>query len=525
MKRLDLRKLVLTTSCVSLLASMALAQEGVPVPAAPETAAPAEAAAPEAPPAPEAAPPVEVPAPAAAAPSEAQTLEEQMVMEAPPASILNELPPPEMPLSAAPVNEKALSLRDAVAIGVNTNPETGVVQTNRRATDEELRQAKALYLPSIDFRGDTGYEHSDDEATRAGLDDDPENLWRYETGLTLTQLLFDGWGTKYENERQKMRVLSASNRVRETSELVGLSIVEAYLEVLRQRELLRIARQNVADHIAILEQIEDSASVGRSTQADNEQARARMAVARATEASVREQLRFAEAAYIREVGDPPVDLMVPMVPVDGLSADIEQEVKIALHQSPTIDIFEADIQVAHAEMEGAKSTFYPQVDLQVNGRTGKDLNGVRGDDTSASALMVVDWNLYRGGADSARVREHINREAQAKENRAEAARNVESDVRQTWARMVSAGERARQFAAQADANTEVVKAYRDQFDLNRRTLLDVLDAQNELFVSRSNTVNAEFLEMFAIYRLLALKGELLTTLGVAYPRESDPAKM
>lgn len=494
MKRLDLRKWILTTSCVGLMASTAFAADQSAV----------------------------------GTQDVLNAGEAPLMMEARPAAVENDVPllADEMAKTKpAAGHDKALSLRDAVAIGINTNPETGVVQTNRRATDEELRQARALYYPSIDFRGDTGVEHSDDPATRAGVDDDPENLWRYEAGLTLTQLLFDGWETRYENERQKMRVLSASSRVRETSELVGLAIVEAYLEVLRQRELLRIARQNVADHIAILEQIEDSADAGRSTQADNEQARARMAAARATEASVREQLRFAEAAYIREMGDPPVDLLTPLVPVDGLSSDVEREVKVALHQSPTIDIFEADIKVANAEMEGAKSTFYPQVDLQLNAREGQDLNGVRGRDTSASALVVMDWNLYRGGADSARVREHINREAQAKEARAEAARSVESDVRQTWARMVSAGERARQFAAQADANTEVVKAYKDQFDLNRRTLLDVLDAQNELFVSKSNTVNSEFLEMFAIYRILALKGELLSTLGVDYPRESDPAKM
>ncbi|MAF98723.1 MAG: hypothetical protein CMH26_08820, partial [Micavibrio sp.] len=81
----------------------------------------------------------------------------------------------------------------------------------------------------------------------------------------------------------------------------------------------------------------------------------------------------------------------------------------------------------------------------------------------------------------------------------------------------------REFAAQADANTEVVKAYKDQFNLDRRTLLDVLDAQNELFVSRSNTINSEFLEVFAVYRLLALKGALLPSLEVEYPRESNVA--
>lgn len=428
--------------------------------------------------------------------------------------------------SVAKSDEQVMTLRDAVAIGVNTNPETGVVQSNRRATDEELRQARALYLPSIDLRADTGVEHSDDPATRGGLDDnDTEELWRYEAGLTLTQLLFDGFETKYENERQKNRVKSASSRVRETAELVGLSVVEAYLDVIRQRELLKIARENVAEHLSIMEQIEDSAASGRSTRADVEQIKARVASARAQESSVRQSLRVAESSYIREVGDAPGNLRIPVVPVDALHAGVDEQVKISLHQNPTIDIFEADIDVAHAEFQGAKASFYPHVDLQLNAREGRDLGGVRGRDTSASALMVMNWNLYRGGGDTARVREHIHRELQAKEERDETARNVERDVRQTWAQMVSAGERARQFAAQAAANVEVVQAYRDQFDLNRRTLLDVLDAQNEYFVSRSNTVNAEFIEMFAIYRLLALKGELMATLGVDYPRESDPAKM
>ncbi len=432
------------------------------------------------------------------------------------------------PAAAAPAGglPGKVSVAEAVSFGVSTNPEYTRNANNRRATDEELRQARGLYRPSIDFRGDFGPEYSDNAATRGDGDgDDSETHFRYQAGLTLTQLLFDGFETKYENKRQQARVLSAAHRVREASELVGLSIVESYLDVLRQRELLRISRQNVADHISIMEQIEDSASSGRSTGADTEQARARLASARANESSVREALRVAEAAFIRDVGDQPQELVMPMVPVDALAATLEDQLRVSLHQSPTLDIYEADIKVANHEYEGAKSLFYPQVDLQLNARHGEDLGGVEGEDTSASGLVVVNWNLYRGGIDTARVREHISREAQVKEERAKAARNIENEVRTTWARMVSSGERAREFATQAAANQETVKAYKDQFDLNRRTLLDVLDSQNELFVSQSNMVNAEFVEMFAVYRLLALKGELLPTLGVAYPREANAAKM
>ncbi len=416
--------------------------------------------------------------------------------------------------------DKITTIRDALAIGIATNPEYGVVAASRRATDEELNQGKALFLPSIDVNGDIGFEHSDDPGTRAGTGDDTEDLVRREIGVTLTQLLFDGFEAHYEVKRQEARVISSAQRVRETAELVGLSIVESYLEVLRQRQLLLIARENVAEHLNILEQIQDGVQAGRSTQADQEQAKARLASARATESSTREALRNADARYRTEVGDPAGDLQLPVIPFETLSEDVDQEVMQTVSHSPTLDIFTADIEVAYAEAQGTKSTQYPQLDLQLNARTGNDLGGTEGEDTSASALVVMNWNLYRGGADVARQREFVHRHQQSKESRAEAARAVENDVRQTWASMVSSGERAAQFAAQADANTEVVKAYKDQFTLDRRTLLDVLDAQNELFVSRSSTVNAEFLEMFAVYRLLALKGGLLPTMGVEYPREN-----
>lgn len=416
-----------------------------------------------------------------------------------------------------------ISLTDALAIGISTNPEYGTVASSRRATDEELRQGKALFLPSVDTRADAGWEHSDDPATRAGAGDDEENMFRYDLQVTLTQLLFDGWESRYEVERQKARVNSAAYRVRETAELVGLSIVESYLEVLRQRQLLMISRENEIEHLSILTMIENGVGAGRNTQADLEQARARLAEARANIANTTQALRNAESVYKQEVGDAPGFLELPRIPYGSLEPNIEEEVLRALAFSPTLDIFESDIEVAYAEAQGTRSTFYPNFDLELNARHGEDLGGVEGDDTSASALVVMNWNLYRGGSDMARSREFIHRHQQTKEERSEAARALESDVRQTWASMEASATRAQQFAAQAAANSQVVKAYRDQFSLNRRTLLDVLDAQNELFVSRSNTISSEYLEMLAVFRLLALKGSLLPTMGLEYPEESKLA--
>ncbi len=417
--------------------------------------------------------------------------------------------------------DRIINLRDAVAVGVLTNPATEAVSNNRRATDEELQQAKALYLPSIDMSADGGFQSINSDLR--GQAEGHSDLYRSQASLTLTQMLFDGYATKYENERQYHRVRSAAHRVRESAEFSGLSIIEAYLDVLRQRELLAIADENLKMHNDIMSQIVESADAGRTTQADVEQTKARLNAAEAQKAAVEESLKNANTNYRRIVGDDAQpDIQVPTPPRQLIESDVDSEVKQALTHSPTLDTKEADVNVADAERQATKSSFYPKVNFQAGATAGNDLDGDEGNTKSASALVVANWNLYRGGGDEARAREFVYRFAQAKEERNEASRALEQDVRRTWASMISSGERASAFRKQADANGTVVEAYKDQFNLDRRTLLDVLDSQNEWFVSRSNAINNGYLEMFAVYRLLALRGDLLPTLGVSYPREASP---
>jgi adhesin transport system outer membrane protein len=271
----------------------------------------------------------------------------------------------------------------------------------------------------------------------------------------------------------------------------------------------------------MLNEIRSGTQAGRSTEADVAQAEARLANARATESSVRQSLRISESQFIKAAGEKPDILVMPNVPTEQLQPNVDEAVKVAMTETPTLGIFEADADVAWQEYEATAANFYPQVDLQLQGRQFNDLGGSKGVDKGASAQVIANWNVFRGGIDTHLRREHVYRHAQAKERRAQEARNIEDDIRQTWAAMVASGERAKEFNAQADANSKVVSAYKDQFELDRRTLLDVLDSQNELFVSRSNAINAQYLEILAVYRILALQGRLLPALGVPAPREAS----
>lgn len=414
-----------------------------------------------------------------------------------------------------------VTLREAIQFGLYNNPEYGIVANTHSATEKELRQARGLFKPSLDLTGDTGFEYTDDPNTRGGTDpDDEESLFRYQIGVTLTQLLFDGFNAQSEVERQQARVRSSAHRVDETAEFVALDIVESYLEVMRQRELLAISRENIEAHLDIAMQTRDQVAAGKATDADMAQIQARLSRAKATEANIEQSLRNAESTYKLETGEMPGDLVLQPVPLSSLPGDVERSVEKSLIDGPTLKIFESDIDVAEAEAKQSKSTYYPEFNLQLDATESEDVGGVEGEDTSARALITMNWNLYRGGIDKARHKEFLYRAAAAKERKVESARAVEDDVRQTWAAMVAEGKQAREFADQAIANQAVVRSYRDQFELGRRTLLDVLDSQNEYFVSTSNTINSEYLEMLAMYRLLALQGDLMASMDVQSPLEA-----
>lgn len=407
-----------------------------------------------------------------------------------------------------------MTLQQAVTHGITQNPEYGTAAQDTYAAKEVLFQAKGLNLPSIDLGTELGPEYTDSPFV------DKQYLMHSRASLTLSQLLFDGLGTKSQIDKQKSRLESAVNHAGEVAENAGMDTVEAYLNVLRQRELLNTSRNNVQEHLKILDMIEAGAKAGTVTQGDVAQVQARTAQARATVASAEENLRRAESAFALKTGEMPGELGLPEVPSGKLADNVEDAVHLALTYNPTLAVATSDIKSFEADELGAKSLIYPRVDLQANMSVGDNLSGVPGNEQRRSVMTVLKWNLYRGGADRARARETLYRTASAKQRRLVTMRQVEKQTRDTWAAMLAAADRTRQYQDQAKANEKVVSVYLDQFTINRRSLLDVLDAQNELFISRSNALNSAFAEKFAVYQLLALEGRLLNTLGIAKPREA-----
>lgn len=419
----------------------------------------------------------------------------------------------------------AASLEDSVRMAIENNPDVGVVKADREAIDQELRQARAQYMPSIDLRGAAGPEYTNSPATRNRATRPPggdasTTLLRLESQITVAQMLFDGFATRSEVERQKARIDSASSRVYEAAEFIGLDAIEAHLEVLRNQVLVELAQENLAQHERILGQVRQLERRGAGSIADVRQAEARLAAAQNALATTVGNLRDAEALYIAVVGVPPEDLTDPVVPVAAVPESGEAAAAQAAVESPTVRIANADIEVAKAELRGARAGYYPRVDLELGAAANDNLDGVRGGDVSAQALVVLRYNLFRGGADIAREREAFARVAEAREGLRQVQRDAAEEARISYNALTTARARVDALRAAVEAQRATRDAYAQQFDLGQRSLLDLLDAENELFIARSNLTTAEFTEIFGVYRVLTVIGDLLATLDIDRPKQS-----
>lgn len=415
-------------------------------------------------------------------------------------------------------------LEDAVSAALRGNPEVTAAASNRLATDQTVDQARSGYLPSVDLRGATGIENSNNPSTRqrAGrINGDGSNLtyWRNEANLTLRQMLFDGFGTSSQVDQSNARVESAAARVRRTAESVALDAVEAYLQVQRRAELVQIAQDNVASHERYFELVRRRAQQGGGTTADVRQAEARVAQARESLATAVGQLDTVRATFKRVIGVEAGTTVRPQAPEGRLPAALDDAVAAGVKLSPQVRAAEADVEAATAAFAGTEAPYYPRLDVELGTNRGKNIDGVRGINDDYTAQLVVRYNLYRGGGDQARRAEAGHRVNESKARLDVARRQVEEDLRAAWAAMLSARNQVRALQDQVRANQQVVGLYQRQFDLNQRTFLDLLDSENALFASRGNQVSAEIVAMFAVYRVLASGGLLVDALGLTGPSE------
>ncbi len=415
---------------------------------------------------------------------------------------------------AAPA--QAGTLAEAVQKTVANYPEIAEASANRRAIGQELEQAEGLYFPTVDLALGGGQEYTNTTSI------DSEWLTRTEASLSISQTLFDGGARAAEVERQENRIDGAAYRVRERSEAIGLDVVQAYLDVLRNLEVVSLATENLEIHKRTLREIQDRVEAGQSGVGDDQQTSSRVSAAEAVLVETLRQLDTSEIAYRRLVGEAPLNLERPAFTDAALPENLEDIIAIGMESNPDIRFANSDVMTSSAEITAAEANFYPTVNLELDGSLDDDVDGVKGHNHDFTAMVRLRYNLYRGGIDLGRQREAVERNAESKQRKMRFERLVEEEIRQGWSALARSQARAAALSDQVVSNGQVAATYRQEFQIGQRDLLDMLDSDNELFNSRTSLATVEYAVLFAKYRLLASMGRLNSTLGVALPEEALP---
>ncbi|EPJ87103.1 MULTISPECIES: TolC family outer membrane protein [Pseudomonas] len=423
-------------------------------------------------------------------------------------------------LAVACAQAQAMSLTDAIQSTINNHPEIHASKNNRLSADEDVNVAKGGYLPTVDLIAAYGRQRVDNPTTRALYGHEDKSLNYTQSELRLRQLLFDGFNTPNEVGRTKAVVNSRAYYVQGTSESLALRAIEVYLEVLKRRELLTLAKNNLQAHLRINDQIGLRSDRGVGTTADRDQSRARRALAENNFYTAQVDLADAEANFFSAVGRVPDELESPPSIKGEVPLSLSDAQKSMLVNNPYLKSAQADVQAAEKQYEIAKSPFYPRFDAELAVGANDNLQGEEGHDNEWRAAVVMNYNLFNGNRDKARMRSDSYKTGQAMDIRNNALRMLNENMSLAWNAMNNARQQTPVAREYAETTTRVRAAYQDQFGLGQRTLLDLLDSENELYNASRRYTEVRYTEEFAMYRVLATEGELLRKQRVVLPAEA-----
>jgi adhesin transport system outer membrane protein len=418
----------------------------------------------------------------------------------------------------------AVDLREAIQSALSTNPEIRQAVSNRQATNEERIQGQGLNYPRISVDGSAGVRQLKNP-TRKSLGIANGVLWPIEGDLTVDQLVYDSGGREAEIRRQAARTDAAAARVQERSDYVALNVSRTYIDYLLQQRLVAIAQDNVTFHERLAGDLREGVAKGSISIADQQQAEERLQSARAKVTEAREDLDTAAITFRTLTGIPIDTVTMPPDLTPCMPATLEDAEAYARQNNPRVREAMADLATTREEIKKAKAEEGPNFHVVGRARAGHDIDGFEGSTTDLQALATVNWLLYNGGQKEANVREQYQRSDEVHARLFERTRAAEEDVRTAWSRLLNQTALASELEAQGRISDDLLLSYREQFNIGRRSLLDVLDAQNSRYNVQQQTETAKLARVYAQYRVLAAENRLIECLNLQVPAAAQQTEM
>ncbi len=217
------------------------------------------------------------------------------------------------------------------------------------------------------------------------------------------------------------------------------------------------------------------------------------------------------------MGEEPVNLVTPEVDHNFMPPSVQHALQIAQEANPVMFVAMHDVEAAQAQYDQAEGDFYPEFFIEASQEFGEELDGSPGDTDEFKAMLRMRYNLFSGGSDRAKARRAAYQVNKAKDIRDRALQQLIEGTRLAWSAYELSNRQIQFLEQHVDASARTVTAYEKQFTIAQRTLLDVLNTENELFEARKSYLTAHFEGILAKYRVLNATGQLLDEMRVEVP--------
>lgn len=402
---------------------------------------------------------------------------------------------------------QAETLTDAIALAYQTNPTLQQQRASQRVSDESVVQAKTAFRPQASLTADITASRNDPhgggsiESSGSGAT------------LSISQPLYTGGKASANLTAAEADVLAAREGLRNVEQSVLINVIQAYVDVRRDQERLRISQENVAVLNRQLEESQARFDVGEITRTDVAQSQARLAAAQANLTSAQAQLAVSRAGYAAIVGQNPTDLAAEPSLAALLPATVEQAFDAAENDNPQVQAARFTERAAAARVASARATRRPTISARATlGYDAGEVNGAGEQfadyDRSVTGAVTASVPLFTGGLTSSQIRAAIERENIAHIGVEGAKRTAVQAVSNAWSNLLASRSNLVSNEEQVRAARIAFEGVRQEQQVGLRTTLDVLNAQQELRSAELALVSARRDEYVASAGVLQAMGAL-----------------
>lgn len=412
---------------------------------------------------------------------------------------------------------EVLTLEQAIENALRFHPSVENARAGIEVAREERREAISGYFPELQARA-TGGRVFGDNATSRGLSvtrgDGYSYLW--EGSVTATQMIFDGFETPSRVDSAEAKKKSATMDLADAKENLAFRTAQQYIDVLRARAGLKLLldhKQKLDDYIA---RIRSAVNEGAADEAELQQALDIGVILQTFITDYTGQIQAAQASYYEVVGDfPPVGLQTPAPRLEMIPGNVQDALDVAHDSHPSLQSAGFRSDAVEHEIDVERAQLYPDIDGELSYLKTDKRDIIGGEVVDARAVMRMNWNYETGGAQHARIKKKKKEYQQSMARLHELRRQISRDIRLAYAEMDVAEAQLESQEKRYELNQKLFDTYKVQFEGARISLLQLMQADNQLLNTKLEKLNGEHRLLTSYYAVLASMGRLQDTLSLA----------